>query len=53
MCFLFTMLDNPPDLLKEKISAKLVSFKDERLNHSAAWAEAKPRVLLAATAAPS
>jgi hypothetical protein len=53
MCFLFTMLDNPPDLLKEKISAKLVSFKDERLNHSAAWADAKPEVLLAATAAPS
>ena len=31
MCFLFTMLDNPPDLLKEKISAKLVSFKDDLL----------------------
>ena len=37
MCFLFTMLDNPPDLLREKIAAKLVlSFEDDigpAINH--------------------
>ena len=52
MRFLFTMFNNPPDLLTKKTSAKLVSFKDDQ-SQSAATVNAKPKVLLAANAAPS
>ena len=40
MRFLFTMFNNPPDLLKKKTTAKLVSFKDD----------SKPQALLGANA---